>query len=178
MGQFLRIEWGACITGALCLYLLRLPWVLGAVSAGAVHEVGHLLALKLTGAPVYSVTLGGFGAKIETAPLERTQELICALAGPVGSLSMLLLCNIFPEAALCGLIQGLFNLLPVYPMDGGRALRCLFPGKICDWVEKIVIILLLGLGIWLSWAWIPAFVLAVGSRGRKIPCKQTKKAVQ
>lgn len=178
MGRRLRIEWSGCLLGALCLYLLPLRWVLGAVCAGAVHEFGHLLALRLTGATVYSVSFRGFGAKIETSPLERIQELCCALAGPVGSLSLLLFCNGFPEAALCGLVQGLFNLLPVYPMDGGRVLRCLFSETICDWVAKLVIILLMWLGIWISWAWIPALMLAVGSRCRKIPCKQAKKAVQ
>lgn len=178
MGRRLRIEWSGCLLGALCLYLLPLQWVLGAVCAGAVHEFGHLLALRLTGATVCSVTLGGFGAKIETSPLERLQELFCALAGPMGSFAMLLLCHIFPEAALCGLFQGLFNLLPVYPMDGGRAARCILPEKVCDWVEKTVTMLLAVLGLWLNLGWLPVLALAVHCRSRKIPCKETKKAVQ
>lgn len=178
MGRFLRIEWSGCLLGALCLYLLPLRWVLGAVCAGVVHELGHLLALRLTGATVYSVSLGGIGAKIETSPLERIQELCCALAGPVGSLSMMLFCRGFPEGAICGLFQGLFNLLPVYPMDGGRAACCVFPEKVCDWMEKIVTVLLTVLGFWLNWVWLPVLALAMRCRDRKIPCKETKKAVQ
>ena len=93
--------------------------------------------------------------------------------------------RIFPEAALCGLVQGLFNLLPLYPMDGGRVISGLIPEKGRIWVENTTIALLLSLGIYTAWwlklgisALFPVLILAIGSLGRKIPCKATKKAVQ
>ena len=129
MGRSLRIEAGAYLLWALWLYLLPLPWVLGAVLAGVVHELGHLIALRIAHVPVYSVSIGGMGAKIETGPMSRIQEIFCSLSGPLCSFLLLFLCKIYPEAALCGLLQGLFNLIPLYPMDGGRAIRCLIGRK-------------------------------------------------
>ena len=75
------------------------------------------------------------------------REAICALAGPLGSFSLLLISEYFPEAAVCGLIQGAYNLIPVYPLDGGRLMRCLLPRKICRWTEMIFLIFLTGLSL-------------------------------
>lgn len=185
MVRFLRLDPGACFLGALCLYLLPFRWVLGALIAAAVHEACHLLVLKLTGVPVYSVTLGSMGAKIEMGPLEPGQEILCALAGPAGSFLMLLLCNVFPEAALCGLVQGVFNLLPVYPMDGGRVLQCLVGERRSRQIEKMVILTLLLSGVYVGmtlnlgiWTCFPGIVLGAKHCNRKFPCNETKKAVQ
>ena len=178
MGRFLRIKPEAFFLGAMCLYLLPFQWVIGASAAAVVHEIAHLAALRITGASICSVTVGALGAKIETGPLEAGQEVLCSLAGPLGSFSMLLFCRVFPEAALWGLAQGLFNLIPVYPMDGGRAIRCFLPDTITRWVEKISLSLLLVTGIWMRWLWFSVFILALGCMERKYPCKATEKAVQ
>ena len=60
---------------------------------------------------------------MELGCLSPVRELLAAAAGPVGSLSLMLMGRFFPRLALCGLVQGLFNLLPIYPLDGGRILR-------------------------------------------------------
>ena len=74
---------------------------------------------------------------METASMSPVREAICALAGPLGSFSLLLISEYFPEAAVCGLIQGAYNLIPIFPLDGGRVVRFLLPRKICSWTEMI-----------------------------------------
>ena len=70
--------------------------------------------------------MGAFGASIETGYMTPAAELLCAAAGPIGSISMLLTIRKFPILGLLGLAQGIFNLLPIYPLDGGRILRSIF----------------------------------------------------
>lgn len=108
---------------ALMALLFPLRFLAGVLIAAAVHECGHLLAIWLTGGKVLSFRLHGGGAAIETAPMEPGREALCALAGPgLGALTILAW-RVFPELALAGLVQTVFNLIPIYPLDGGRAVR-------------------------------------------------------
>ena len=122
---------------ALLLLTLPLPWLLAALGAGAFHELCHFLALYAAGTPVRGFQLGPRGARILTGPLDPKTELICASAGPLGSLFLLLFLRLFPRMALCGAFQGLFNLLPIYPMDGGRVLRSAL-ALLGPWKEKFL----------------------------------------
>ena len=121
----MAIDGSALLLLALLLLSAPLPWVGAALAAAAFHEACHWAVLKLTGVRIQGMTVSAAGAVLETGPMEPRQELWSALAGPAGSLLLLTLLRRFPRIALCGGIQGLFNLLPVYPLDGGRALRCL-----------------------------------------------------
>lgn len=114
--------WG-CVALALTLLVLPLPWVAAAVLAAAVHELCHYLAIAALGGKVGRIAVGSGGAAMELGCLSLVRELLAAAAGPVGSLSLMLMGRFFPRLALCGLVQGLFNLLPIYPLDGGRILR-------------------------------------------------------
>ncbi len=109
---------------ALLLLTVPLRWLCAAVCAAAFHEFCHWLVIRLSGCRVLSLRIGIGGAAIDTGAMGNRQELLCALAGPMGSLALLGLCHSFPKLALCGGVQGIFNLLPVYPLDGGRILRC------------------------------------------------------
>ena len=108
--------------------MLVLPWhiLVAFTVAASVHELCHILALCLCGNPVQEVQLSALGAKIRTGQLHPGQEFLCTAAGPAGSLILTLFSQEMPMVALFGLCQGLFNLLPIYPMDGGRMVRSIF----------------------------------------------------
>lgn len=90
----------------------------------ALHELGHLAVLTMFGVKVRHIRFGVLGIVMETAPMPQMQEAICALAGPVVNLFCFwALRPCLPGAALISLLLGCYNLLPVYPLDGGRALR-------------------------------------------------------
>ena len=120
----IRVQPSALILMAALLLLLPLDWLIAALLAAAVHELGHLAVIHAYGSRTEFLSIGFFGAQIHTGPLDNRAEFFCAAAGPAASLFLLSLCRFFPKLALCGAVQGMFNLIPVHPMDGGRMLCC------------------------------------------------------
>jgi Zn-dependent protease len=177
---------------ALALGLLVLPiwWVFAAVLAAVWHEACHYFALRLCGGRAFGLRAGLTGAVMDVRFNGPGQELICALSGPAGSLLLLLFVRWMPRTAICGGFQGIYNLLPIYPLDGGRAMRCLseiiltpiIGQKLCFWVEKacllgLVILSLYGcFGLHLG---IAPLLVGAGIIWRvKIPCKPWRNSVQ
>ena len=121
---------------ALLVLLLPIPWLAAATVAVTVHELFHIIAIKALRLRIYSVRIGMDGTRIHTEPLTEIQELICSLAGPLGGSILIFLADRAPIIALCAWFQTAFNLLPMYPFDGGRALRScmnlLFSGTTTD----------------------------------------------
>lgn len=192
MRTSIQVDPWSYVLGALLVLLLPLNWLLSALAAAAFHELCHGLCIRLLGGRVLHIRIGPGGTVMETALSGKGKELICALAGPAGSLLLVCLCRVLPRLAVCGLIQGLFNLLPVYPLDGGRALRCslemLFPKKgrvISTLVETWLLAGLAGLAIWCAFAFslgllppMAAALLILRAILRKIPCKERQIRVQ
>lgn len=87
------------------------------------HELGHFSVLKLQKIPVYACHFTLCGAALETGTMGYRQEILCALAGPLVNLILVSLAGGFPRFATVNLGLALFNLLPIFPLDGGRALR-------------------------------------------------------
>ena len=121
-------------------------WVLGVVTSllffGSVlvHELAHSVVARRFGVPVRSITLFLFGgvASITREVKQPVQELLMSIAGPLSSLA---LAGLFaavaaavrniaePVAAAAGylaminLLLAAFNMLPGFPLDGGRVFR-------------------------------------------------------
>ena len=107
---------------------------LALLSAAALHELGHILALRFFHVPVSNFRLCIFGAELQAdrGRLSYGEDLVVLLAGPLVNL----LCGWVLSWAAQGrewmylaagahLLLGLFNLLPVRTLDGGQALRLL-----------------------------------------------------
>ena len=110
---------------ALMLMILPVSWVTAWLVSICVHEAGHLLAAWMLSVPVRKISVGVFGAKIETAPMDPVQELICAASGPAAGGLLLLFARWFPLLAVFAFCQTLFNLVPAGNLDGRRILSCI-----------------------------------------------------
>lgn len=187
------IRAGFCVFLAFLCLTLPLPWLAAAMTAAVIHEICHILAVFLSGGTIRRMIIGVHGAVIDASSLPILPQLICILAGPAGSLLLVLTGNSLPRLALCGLVQGLFNLLPLYPLDGGRALRCVIiclyapetADAICRWTERCVMTVVIIIGLWacffLKLGMAPvlfSLLLLSGTSSGKIPCKEGNLAVQ
>ena len=191
-GSWIKIETGVYFTIALLVLMMPLWFFISLIIAAGIHEICHYLVLKLCDVMVYQVSIGPFGASIETESMDPGRELVSALAGPVGSFILVLIFRWVPGIALCGLIQGIFNLLPIYPMDGGRIMKCMLEilkipqrDKIIRAIEWMTILGILILGFWGKWRWnlgcggiVIGVILLLRIIRRNISCKESRFGVQ
>lgn len=134
------------ITTGYIPYLLGTVVAFGLFAGVLVHELAHSLVARKKGIRMNSITLMIFGgiATMEEGVPDPKAELPMALAGPIASLIVGLVCSgivytvpavttnpavagvlifIFGYLGVLNIILFAFNLLPAFPMDGGRVLR-------------------------------------------------------
>jgi Zn-dependent protease len=122
-------------------YALLWGWQFGVgfVLLLLVHEMGHAIQLRREGmkatAPVFIPFLGAY-IGMKEMPKNAAVEARVGLAGPVlGSIGCLVPLavyavtgnNLFRALAFIGFFLNLFNLLPIVPLDGGRAMAAISP---------------------------------------------------
>jgi Zn-dependent protease/predicted transcriptional regulator len=140
-------EWGAthnarAVIGAVLFIMALFACVVA-------HEFGHALAARRFGIPTHDITLLPIGgvSSLERIPDDPRQELWVALAGPAVSVAICVVILIMlwvtgvksplnqigpwgnvpflEQLLLANVVLVIFNLLPAFPMDGGRIFRSL-----------------------------------------------------
>ena len=132
-GWSLLVYWLAGVVSALCLF--------GSV---LLHELAHSFVAMARGLPVGGITLFIFGgvSSIQMEDETAKDEFVVSLVGPVTSLALAglvwIIEQVVPSQGAAGAVLGylvfvnvllaLFNLLPGFPLDGGRVLRAILWG--------------------------------------------------
>lgn len=149
---FLLVAWfglAAALQGGAAAGLDAVAFILAVFCCVVLHEYGHILTARHFGIATRDITLLPIGgvASVERMPERPGQELLVALAGPaVNGLIAFVLIAVFgldldadlgagsvddlkigfaTRLALANVMLALFNLIPAFPMDGGRVLRAL-----------------------------------------------------
>lgn len=155
-------------------------WLLGSVSAlllfaaVLIHELSHALVAQARGLRVRSITLFIFGgvANMGGEPQRPQSELLIAIAGPAASLALAAISfavalffgdnswRVEVIAEYMGMVNftlAMFNMLPGFPLDGGRVLRSLlwqitgdvrWATKVAAMVGTLVAYLFIAFGVW------------------------------
>lgn len=140
------------------------------------HELAHSVVAVARGIPVRSITFFLFGGMAETTRDSRTpgEEFLIAIAGPLCSVLLAALCFFvwiggarwgWPApvtgsaayVAVLNAVLAVFNLLPGYPMDGGRVLRAAIwkatgsVGRATRWASRVGVWMAYGLMLYGAW---------------------------
>jgi Zn-dependent protease/CBS domain-containing protein len=128
-------------------------WLVGALAAlglfvsVGIHELGHSWAAMRYGIRTESITLWILGglASLSEMPKEWNREFWIAIAGPITSVLVAVVCllglSVIPASspvlvfvvgwlAVTNVVLAVFNLVPAFPMDGGRILRAALASRL------------------------------------------------
>ena len=96
------------------------------------HEIAHLLVAERKGYSLKQIKLDAFGLAVDlNEKIDNEDQFVINIAGPICNLLLCILCLatywLFPISfcflntfCFCNLVLAIFNLIPVYPLDGGK----------------------------------------------------------
>jgi Zn-dependent protease len=178
---------------AFSLIIIPLNWLVAWLIATAIHECGHILALKTLKIPIRSISFNGTSIQIEAELDGGFSEILSSVCGPLCGFLLVLTASLFPRLAICAFVQTCYNMLPFENFDGGRILRCclnaVWGSRISNCLSVLItyvaVLLLCALSICLAWCtgyWLVVGYLLCNLIYRsgiiKYPCKQDKLIVQ
>lgn len=162
---------------AMTYWWMGVAGAMGLLFSIVFHEMAHALVARRQGLQIHGITLFIFGGVAEMAeePRDARTEFLMAVAGPIASF---VLAFVFYQLYLAlgqaptptgavlyylgflNLILGLFNLVPGFPLDGGRMLRAALWGWKGDfrWATRVASAIGSGFGIALILFGVFAFV--------------------
>lgn len=162
-----------------------------------IHEIAHSFFAKYFGIGVREIVLLPIGgvSQIEELPNEPRKEIIISIAGPLVSFLLAFIFNLLTRGSYfrttdiilsstnfwaklfwINLMLGIFNLIPAFPMDGGRVLRSLFAlrlnylnaTRIAVGVGQFIAILLFFFGIFYNlWLALIAMFIYIGAENEE-----------
>lgn len=153
--------------GAPAYWSMAVVGAAGLFASIILHELSHSVVARGYGMQISGITLFIFGgvAEMREEPPSARAEFFMAIAGPIASL---VLAGLFSLAAamagaetpfgivlgylaLINLILAVFNMVPAFPLDGGRALRAVLWGWKGDmrWATRITAAMGFGFGLFL-----------------------------
>lgn len=160
--------------GTALAVILGVGFLLAVFGSVLLHELGHALVARRYGIRTRKIILSPIGglAQLEGMPSRPREELAVALAGP--AVNFALAAGLWILGGLAGgpiafgfldslmwanLTLGLFNLVPAFPMDGGRALRALLSERmgnasateIAAFIGKTVAVAMAIVGAFVNW---------------------------
>ena len=128
--------------GTAAHWILGLAGALGLFGSVVLHEFGHALMARQVGLSIRGITLFFFGgvAEMDSEPPSPLAEFLVAVAGPAVTIAVAVLCiglgsvsflstgagaatELFGYLGTINLLLLAFNMIPAFPLDGGRVLR-------------------------------------------------------
>ena len=151
------------VLGVILFFLGEIEiFIIYSISA-LVHEYGHFLVASKLGYRMIKIRLMPFGAELfgNLDSFDSRDELYIALAGPITNFIIVTIIlglwwlkpemyNYTSEILKSNLVMGIFNLLPIFPLDGGRVILCFLSkkmprpnaAKLVKYITKVFAILL------------------------------------
>lgn len=149
--------WHPGLSGSVYLWM-GVAGAMGLFASIVLHELSHSLVARRYGMPIRGITLFIFGgvAEMEEEPSTPKAEFLMAIAGPVASAFLSLFFyylsgfgermgmgipvpGVFDYLGFINMLLAAFNLVPAFPLDGGRMLRAILWGWKGDlrWATRI-----------------------------------------